>query len=445
VSDPDNHTLTNATVSVGGGFAGDGDVLGFSTAGTSITASYNSSTETLTLTGSDTLVHYQSVLDSVTFTSGANPTNSGANPTRTVTWLVNDGSASNNLSATTTINFQPVLRFIGIGDFDADGRSDIGWASNGGGQATLWMNNNGTLTQFLVPNAAMGAEWTAYGVGDFNGDGKSDLVWTSAGQAVVWELNGPNLIAAANAGGRMGAEWHLAAIGDFNGDGKSDLLWLSNTGAGAVWLMNGTALGSAGLSNGAMGTEWSVQGTGDFNQDGRSDVLWENTSGNVDIWEMNGINLSGVVQNVGAAPGRFAGVGHFAPVSQMSDKTSDIVWVDSTNHVTIWEMSNGHIANTVKLNGLDGLEWHLEGVGNFAGDANSDLLWVNNTGVVNAWEVNGATVNVIPVNAPTGSALQLKAGTQSQSAPQPLTMSDPLQLAGGAQDPSRTTHTLVGS
>ena len=65
-------------------------------AGTSITASYNCATETLTLTGSDTLAHYQQVLDSVTFvTPSDNPDDYGSAPTRTVTWTLNDGAASN--------------------------------------------------------------------------------------------------------------------------------------------------------------------------------------------------------------------------------------------------------------------------------------------------------------------------------------------------------------
>jgi hypothetical protein len=107
VTDPDGTTLTNATVSITGGkFAGDGDVLATSTAGTSIAASYNSTTETLTLTGSDTLAHYQSVLDKVTFSAGENPTDYGSNPTRTLTWVLNDGHATNNLSTarTETVN-----------------------------------------------------------------------------------------------------------------------------------------------------------------------------------------------------------------------------------------------------------------------------------------------------------------------------------------------------
>jgi hypothetical protein len=418
VADPDNLKLASATVHVASGtFAGDGDVLAATTTGTSITASYNSATETLTLSGTDTLAHYQSVLDSVTFASGGNPTNSGANPTRTVTWQVDDGSASNHLSAaaTTTITFQPVLRFIDLGDFDANARTDIAWASNGGGHATLWTDSNGTLSQFAIPGGAMGPEWTAYGAGDFNGDGKSDLLWlNNAGQAAVWELNGPNLIGFGVSAGQMGSEWHVAAIGDFNGDHKSDLLWVSDTGDAAVWTMNGTTLGGFGVSNGHMGTEWRVLGAGDFNQDGRSDVLWENTSGTVDIWEMNGANLSGFVQNATTAPAnsRFVGVGHFNGASPLvNGGTSDIVWVDNTNHVTISETSNGHVTNTVALNGLDGPEWHLVGVGKFAGDINSDLLWVSNSGAANIWEVNGGSVTEIPINVPTGSTLQLKPGT----------------------------------
>src|SRR6266478_4769554 len=106
VSDPDSLTLTGATVKITAGtFPGDGDILSASSVGTNISVSYNSSTETLTLTGTDTLADYQMVLDGVTMSSGSDPTHGGANRTRTVTWQVNDGSASNGLSSpvTTTV------------------------------------------------------------------------------------------------------------------------------------------------------------------------------------------------------------------------------------------------------------------------------------------------------------------------------------------------------
>src|SRR5262249_36748818 len=78
--------------------------------GTNITASYDSTTEKLTLTGNDTTANYAQVLDSVTFTTRLeNPNNFGSNPTRTIVWTVNDGSASTNFgTATTTVSITNV-------------------------------------------------------------------------------------------------------------------------------------------------------------------------------------------------------------------------------------------------------------------------------------------------------------------------------------------------
>ena len=107
VSDADNTTLASAAVSITGGFLA-GDTLAATTAGTAITASYNAATGVLSLSGSDTLAHYQSVLDSVTFaSSSANPTSYGTDASRTVSWVVNDGTL-NSVAATTTVNITAV-------------------------------------------------------------------------------------------------------------------------------------------------------------------------------------------------------------------------------------------------------------------------------------------------------------------------------------------------
>jgi ELWxxDGT repeat protein len=126
VTDPDNLNLASATVAItGGAFAG--DVLSTSTGGTSITASYDSTTEKLTLTGSDTLAHYQSVLAAVTFNAGENPTSFGSNPTRTVTWTLNDGQGSNNIATATTtvgitgVNDAPTLSGTANASFTEEG------------------------------------------------------------------------------------------------------------------------------------------------------------------------------------------------------------------------------------------------------------------------------------------------------------------------------------
>ncbi|MBV8980470.1 MAG: VCBS repeat-containing protein, partial [Acidimicrobiia bacterium] len=279
-SDPDNLKLASATVQITGGtFAGDGDQLAATTTGTGIAASYNSSTETLTLTGSDTLAHYSQVLDSVTFNSTtANATNSGADRTRTVTWTLNDGSGSNNLSApaVTTIKFQNAVHY----DFNGDSVADFAFqqeAFNAGGatgtpQIWLW---NGTAVTSMTTLTNPGAAWHIVASADVNGDGKSDLIWqASNGQPGIWLMNGSTVTAEVGLTD-PGADWHLIASGDFNGDGMSDLLFQESGGTLGVWLMNGTTpIAEAAIGN--PGPTWIPVGTADFNGDGKDDILLQN-------------------------------------------------------------------------------------------------------------------------------------------------------------------------
>ena len=83
LTNADGQDIAGATVKItSGGLAG--DTLAATTTGTSISASYSAGT--LTLSGTDTLAHYQSVLGSVTFTSSSDTAGS-----RTVSWTVTDG------------------------------------------------------------------------------------------------------------------------------------------------------------------------------------------------------------------------------------------------------------------------------------------------------------------------------------------------------------------
>jgi FecR protein len=102
VSDPDsNGNLVGAKVTISQGFLA-GDTLSANTAGTSITASYDPTSGILTLSGTDTLAHYAQVLDSVTYASTAtDPTNGGADTSRTVSWHVGDGVSPSNVATST--------------------------------------------------------------------------------------------------------------------------------------------------------------------------------------------------------------------------------------------------------------------------------------------------------------------------------------------------------
>ncbi|MFI4889019.1 MAG: hypothetical protein ACHQIL_00655 [Steroidobacterales bacterium] len=117
VSDADNLNLASATVSVSSGFFA-GDTLGAVTTGTLITANYNAGSGVLTLSGSDTVAHYQTVLDSVTYSSSsANPTNYGADLSRSLSWQVNDGTLNSNTVNSTVkvagVDQAPVLAGAG--------------------------------------------------------------------------------------------------------------------------------------------------------------------------------------------------------------------------------------------------------------------------------------------------------------------------------------------
>lgn len=122
VSDDASGTLTGATVSISTGFIS-GDALSFTAVG-NVTGSYNAATGVLTLSGTDTLAHYQAVLDSVAYTSGnGDPTGGGTHTARTITWTVTDPNAASasTTSALTTIHVAPTVTAGASATFDGGG------------------------------------------------------------------------------------------------------------------------------------------------------------------------------------------------------------------------------------------------------------------------------------------------------------------------------------
>jgi VCBS repeat-containing protein len=87
-------TLAGATVTISSGLRSGEDSLGF-TNQNGITGSYNSGTGVLTLTGTSSVANYQAALRSVTYKDSNGLT---ATATRTISFQVNDGLASANLS-----------------------------------------------------------------------------------------------------------------------------------------------------------------------------------------------------------------------------------------------------------------------------------------------------------------------------------------------------------
>jgi VCBS repeat protein len=381
VSDPDNLTLVGATVAiVGGAFSGDGDVLGATTAPTGISASYNAASETLTLTGTDTLAHYRQVLDSVTFEStNSNPTNFGGDPTRTVTWVANDGSGSNNLSApaVTTIRFQSIPF-----DLNGDANSDLVFQNNG--QAGVWLMNGTTpLAEAGLGNP--GASWRIVTSRDVNGDGNADLIWqNSDGTPGIWLMNGTTPIAEAGFS-NPGASWHIVAAGDLNGDGNADLVWQNSDGTLGIWLMNGTTPGAeAGIGN--PGANWKVVGTADYNADGRDDILLQNTTtGNLMIDLMNGTTIASTVAiAVGDPSWHAVSTGVF-------NGQAEIAWQNSDGTPGVWVLNGtAPVAEAALPN--PGAAWQVLSIDHFTPDGNGDLLFQNTNGAMGMWQMNGTNI-----------------------------------------------------
>jgi hypothetical protein len=108
VTDPDDTDLHFAAVHItAGSFPGDGDTLTVNgaTSGTTVTGitfAWDPALHALTFHGASSVANYQALLQTVEFQSTSdNPTDFGANPQRTLTWSVSDGTAVT--TATTTL------------------------------------------------------------------------------------------------------------------------------------------------------------------------------------------------------------------------------------------------------------------------------------------------------------------------------------------------------
>ncbi len=82
--------------------------------GNGVTASWNASTDTLTLTGSATLAVYDTLLSEVSYQDTGTDSSTGSHPLRTVTWTVNDGTTSFSTTSQIAIDRAPVVTVANV-------------------------------------------------------------------------------------------------------------------------------------------------------------------------------------------------------------------------------------------------------------------------------------------------------------------------------------------
>jgi len=118
-------------------------------------------------------------------------------------------------------------------------------------------------------------------LGDFNADGRSDLaVPNYLSNTVSILLGNANGTFQARVNYAAGTRPHSVALGDFNADGRPDLA-LANFSSNNVSILRGNANGTfQGAVNYAAGTNPFFVAVGDFNADGRPDLAVANRSSN---------------------------------------------------------------------------------------------------------------------------------------------------------------------
>ncbi len=154
-------------------------------------------------------------------------------------------------------------KVAGIGDFNLDGKDDVLWRHALNKRVWLYqmdgvvISNGGGIGEHVVFTAA---NWNIEGVGDFNADGRSDILWRNSSNGRVWMyyMNGKNVINGDVSNGNNSPApgehvaftalvWNIKAIGDYNGDGKQDIFWRNDvTGENYMYLMNGVTLDPPG-------------------------------------------------------------------------------------------------------------------------------------------------------------------------------------------------------
>ena len=192
VSD-DGPTLSGATVSITSGFAPSEDELLF-TEQNGISGSYDPTTGVLTLSGGASLANYQAALRSVKYNNSNNASPSSSN--RIVSFQVNDGAFTNNLSNTLTrtisitqSNDAPMNSVPGAQSTDEDTAlvfdDPTTWSSNG---ISVDDADGDTLTLTLsVEHGTLTLSQTS-GLTFVTGDGTADATLKFSGS--IADLNG---------------------------------------------------------------------------------------------------------------------------------------------------------------------------------------------------------------------------------------------------------------
>jgi arylsulfate sulfotransferase len=264
VADPSSPTLASATVTITNRQDGALERLSADTTGTGITANYNAAGGVLTLTGTDTLAHYQQVLRTVRYNNVS--TSPGIVPDRRITFTVSDGTLT-SATAVTTLKVRATDK---IGAVRPDGRGSLVFSLDTNGNGVFDAGDQ--VFHFGLPGDTVI-------VGDWNGDGRSKVgvVRPDGKGSLVFSLdtNGDGVFDAGDQVFHFGLPGDTVIVGDWNGDGRSKIGAVRQTASGVLSFSldtNGTGFFDASSTVLSFGLNRDAVVIGDWNGDGRSKV-----------------------------------------------------------------------------------------------------------------------------------------------------------------------------
>ena len=295
-----------------------------------------------------------------------------------------------------TYNTAPLLRTtqplgvpVEVADLDNSGKDDVLIGHDGWARVTYYLQSAGQLGEEQmrdIPSSDARIGQTGLAIGDLNGDGCKDAV-AAQGYYGLYFMRGSNCAVAR-------------PVADYDGDGRSDILWRnSTTGANTIWKSaNSTTPQSV---TGVSSQAWKIVGQGDFDGDGKDDIVWRNAqTGANTIWRSG--NGSTPITTTGVTDLAYAlvGVGDFN-----KDGKSDLVWRHKTNGKNaIWTSPAGA---GIALTTAADQKWQIVGVGDFDGDGASDLFWRNAiTGANQVWRSGNSATQLVVTAAPAAWKLQ---------------------------------------
>ncbi len=211
--------------------------------------------------------------------------------------LVNINISSTDISFT---SFGASTDIPVTGDWNGDGKTEIG---------SVRANSNGALTWFLdngngawnsgtdTTYAAFGATTDTPVTGDWNGDGKTEIgTARKSGGAYTWFLdngNGAWNSSADTTYAAFGATTDTPVTGDWNGDGKTEIGTARKSGGAYTWFLdngNGAWNSSADTTYAAFGATTDTPVTGDWNGDGKTEIGTARKSGGAYMWFLDNGN-----------------------------------------------------------------------------------------------------------------------------------------------------------